>query len=68
MTFSQEEVIAWNSPTTCKYRDEHLALAVLHRWEEIPRVGCKIVPEHIECRPLYNPDKPGIVSNLILLI
>jgi otoferlin len=60
MTFSRDEVIAWNSPTTCKYRDEHLALAVLHRWEEIPRVGCKIVPEHIESRPLYNPDKPGI--------
>lgn len=60
MTFSNDEVIAWNSPTTCKYRDEHLALAVLHRWDEIPRVGCKIVPEHIESRPLYNPEKPGI--------
>lgn len=81
MTFSNEEVLAWNSPTTCKYRDEHLALAVLHRWDEIPRVGCKvsritsiamrpnrlitpsafqIVPEHIESRPIYNPDKPGI--------
>ncbi|CRK93099.1 CLUMA_CG006578, isoform A [Clunio marinus] len=60
MTFGKDEVIAWNSPTTCKYRDEHLALAVLHRWEEIPRVGCKIVPEHIESRPIYNPEKPGI--------
>ncbi|XP_037920162.1 otoferlin-like isoform X1 [Hermetia illucens] len=60
MTFSEEEVIAWNGPTTCKYRDEHLALAVLHRWQEIPKVGCKIVPEHIESRSLYNPDKPGI--------
>ncbi|KAG4068663.1 hypothetical protein HA402_002354 [Bradysia odoriphaga] len=60
MTFSEEEVLMWNGPTTCKNRDEHLALAVLHRWEEIPRIGCKIVPEHIETRPLYNPDKPGI--------
>uniref|UniRef100_A0A1I8P4F1 C2 domain-containing protein n=1 Tax=Stomoxys calcitrans TaxID=35570 RepID=A0A1I8P4F1_STOCA len=60
MTFSDEEVIAWNGPSTCRNRDEHLALAVLHRWSEIPNVGCKIVPEHIESRPIYNPDKPGI--------
>ncbi|XP_055617396.1 otoferlin-like isoform X1 [Toxorhynchites rutilus septentrionalis] len=59
-TFANEEIQTWNSPTTCKYRDEHLALAVLHRWEEVPRVGCKIVPEHIESRPLYSTDKPGI--------
>ncbi|XP_038103984.1 otoferlin isoform X1 [Culex quinquefasciatus] len=58
--FTNEEIQAWNGPTTCKFRDEHLALAVLHRWEEVPRVGCKIVPEHIESRSLYNNDKPGI--------
>ncbi|XP_050804656.1 otoferlin isoform X9 [Gopherus flavomarginatus] len=43
-----------------KQTDEHLALAVLRQWEEIPRVGCKLVPEHVETRPLLNPDKPGI--------
>lgn len=43
MTFSEEEVLMWNGPTTCKNRDEHLALAVLHRWEEIPRIGCKVI-------------------------
>ena len=43
-----------------KQNDEQLALAVLHHWHEIPKVGCKLVPEHIETRPLYNPDKPGI--------
>lgn len=42
MTFSPEEVLEWNGPTTCRNRDEHLALAVLHRWSEIPRVGCKV--------------------------
>jgi len=40
--------------------NEQLALAVLQHWEEIPKVGCKLVPEHVETRPLYNPDKPGI--------
>lgn len=41
-------------------QEENLALSVLKHWEEIPKVGCKLVPEHIETRPLYNPDKPGI--------
>ncbi|XP_061482497.1 otoferlin isoform X2 [Rhineura floridana] len=43
-----------------KQTDEHVALTVLHHWEEIPRVGCQLVPEHVETRPLLNPDKPGI--------
>ncbi|XP_069089789.1 otoferlin isoform X7 [Pleurodeles waltl] len=43
-----------------KQTDEHLALTVLHHWEEIPRAGCKLIPEHVETRPLLNPDKPGI--------
>ncbi|CAB4068037.1 OTOF [Lepeophtheirus salmonis] len=43
-----------------KVSEEHLALAVLHHWNEIPRVGTYLVPEHIETRALFNPDKPGI--------
>ncbi|XP_010211914.1 PREDICTED: otoferlin [Tinamus guttatus] len=43
-----------------KQTDEHLALSVLRHWEDIPRAGCRLVPEHVETRPLLNPDKPGI--------
>lgn len=48
---------------------EHLALRVLHSWEDIPEVGCKLVPEHIETRPLYHKDKPGmeqVVAKMVL--
>lgn len=40
--------------------EEHLALAVLHQWNAFPRIGCALVLEHVETRPLYNPEKPGI--------
>uniref|UniRef100_A0A803T095 Fer-1 like family member 6 n=1 Tax=Anolis carolinensis TaxID=28377 RepID=A0A803T095_ANOCA len=43
-----------------KYSYEHLALKVLRSWKDIPGVGCKLVPEHIETRPLYHKDKPGM--------
>nr|XP_035129482.2 otoferlin isoform X2 [Callithrix jacchus] len=43
-----------------KPTEEHVALSALRHWEDIPRAGCRLVPEHVETRPLLNPDKPGI--------
>ncbi|KAM8858333.1 fer-1-like protein 6 [Synchiropus picturatus] len=39
---------------------EQLSLKILHRWSEIPVVGCKLVPEHIETRTLFNKTRPGM--------
>ncbi|XP_019113109.2 fer-1-like protein 6 isoform X2 [Larimichthys crocea] len=39
---------------------ENLSLKILHRWAEIPVVGCKLVPEHIETRTLYSKARPGM--------
>ncbi|XP_078395891.1 fer-1-like protein 6, partial [Cetorhinus maximus] len=44
---------------------EHLALNVLHQWSVIPGAGYKLVPEHIETRPLYHPDQPGMEQGRI---
>ncbi|ESO89647.1 hypothetical protein LOTGIDRAFT_125029, partial [Lottia gigantea] len=50
-----------------KQTDEHLALAALNHWDEIPKVGCKLVPEHVETRPLYHPEKVGIEQGKVEL-
>ena len=52
--------IVHTAPGMKRQTEEHLALTVLRHWEEIPRVGCPLIPEHVETRPLLNPDKPGI--------
>ena len=47
--------------------NEILALYVLRNWKRMPRVGCELVPEHVETRPLYRPDKPGIAQGHLQL-
>ena len=34
----------------CAVHEEQLALGVLHHWDQMPRVGTKLVSEHIETR------------------
>ncbi|CAH0402078.1 unnamed protein product [Chilo suppressalis] len=51
-----EDTDLFSNPDTM---EEQMALVVLRRWQEVPRVGTKLVTEHVETRPLYNPNKPG---------
>lgn len=39
---------------------QSLALYVLNHWQEMPVVGYHLVPEHVETRTLYNPDRPNL--------
>ncbi|PKK17997.1 otoferlin, partial [Columba livia] len=47
-----------------KQTDEHLALTVLRHWEDIPRAGCKLVPEHVETRPGADCTSPTLQGRL----
>ena len=42
-----------------KNSDEPVALKALHEFHTITK-GYKLVPEHVETRPLYTPEKPGV--------
>ncbi|KAM7406952.1 hypothetical protein PAMA_002925 [Pampus argenteus] len=57
-TFSGKTVFMHEDQPVESY--EHLSLKILHRWAEIPAVGCKLVPEHIETRTLFNKARPGM--------
>ena len=38
---------------------EHLALEVLQHWSEMDK-GCELMPDHIETRALFDPNKIGV--------
>ncbi|KAF7282748.1 hypothetical protein GWI33_002001 [Rhynchophorus ferrugineus] len=46
---------------------EVLALNVLSQWNTVPLVGFQLVPEHVETRSLFAPDKPGIEQGKLQL-
>ncbi|XP_047544352.1 otoferlin-like [Vanessa atalanta] len=46
--------------TSSLERKENLCLSILHKWHTLPLCGYHLVPDHIETRTLYNPDRPEI--------
>lgn len=50
------------------HMEENLALKVLKHWHEFKPQGCALVPEHVETRSLYNPEKPGVEQVLVGLL
>lgn len=46
---------------------ERLALTVLNNFDQIPGIGYKFVPEHVETRSLYRKDRPGIEQGKLLM-
>lgn len=39
---------------------ENLALSCLHQLKDLPKIGHNFVPEHVEMRTLFLPEKPGM--------
>ena len=52
-----------DSSTAIGLDEEQCALGVLNNWQEA--FGYNLIPEHIETRALYHPDKPGIEQGTI---
>ncbi|XP_037905651.1 fer-1-like protein 6 [Hermetia illucens] len=59
------------SDTSKISRDEklenRLCLSVLKKLDEIPEIGYKLVPEHVETRSLYRTNRPGIEQGKLQL-
>ncbi|XP_072371523.1 fer-1-like protein 4 [Scyliorhinus torazame] len=47
--------------------DEEKALYVLNNWEDMPKYGVKLVPEHIEIRTLQEPGNPGMSKGQVYM-
>ncbi|XP_055527083.1 otoferlin [Wyeomyia smithii] len=46
---------------------ERLALSALKKFDQVPVLGCHLVPEHVETRTLYHSDHPGIEQGKLQL-
>lgn len=48
-------------------KKERLALSVLNNFDQIPGIGYKFVPEHVETRSIYRSDRPGVEQGKLLM-
>uniref|UniRef100_A0AAV2MM10 C2 domain-containing protein n=1 Tax=Knipowitschia caucasica TaxID=637954 RepID=A0AAV2MM10_KNICA len=65
-----EALLKQNEPSEVQKAEleEHMALNVLRRWAEMSEFipgAVALIPEHVEVRPLVNPDKPGLPQGFL---
>lgn len=65
-----EDLLKQNQPSEAQREEleEHMALNVLRHWAEMSEFipgAMPLVPEHVEVRPLVNPDKPGLPQGFL---
>lgn len=56
VTFS----LSGSSYATAADRKEIICLSILQKWHTLPVCGYPLVPEHVETRSLFHPNKPGL--------